>query len=92
MRSLGSEHSSPVECNDLIQDVVMETALCKDVSTSVSDFPLQEADIVHFIFLQLDISQEQPEVQAGLMALIFGSSWVRLLWLGGRKMLRAKKV
>ena len=30
----------PVECTNVIQDVVVETGLCKDVHTAVTDVPL----------------------------------------------------
>ncbi len=34
-------HKLPIKCNSLIQDVVTKPGLCKNVSTTVSDFPLQ---------------------------------------------------
>lgn len=64
-----------------INDVNTESScLCKDVSTTVSDFPLHQA--VHFIFLQPVISQEQPWIQGGLALL---PSWISLkqsVWSG----------
>ena len=72
--SAGSEHGLSVECDSLIRDVVVETGLFKNVGTTVSDFSLLRQSwlpFFHFIFLQLDISQEQPGVQAGLIWLSF---------------------
>lgn len=50
------EHGPPVESNSLILDVVVDTGLCKD----------EHSSLVHFVFLRLDMSQQQPETQAGL--------------------------
>ena len=35
LRSVGSEHGPPAECNSSIRDVVVETGLCKDVGTTL---------------------------------------------------------
>lgn len=50
-----------VECNVLSHDVVVETDLCEDVVTMVTDFLFlgqTEFHFVHLIFLRLYISQE----------------------------------
>lgn len=43
-----SEYSSYIQCNSLIQDVVVETGLCKGVVTAISDFPLSGRSQSHF--------------------------------------------
>lgn len=43
-----SEYSSYIQCNSLIQDVVVETGLCKGVLTAISDFPLSGRSQSHF--------------------------------------------
>lgn len=52
LHSLSTEHGPSIECS-LKRDVVMEPG------KTVSDFPLLGQSLfVHFIFLQLDSSQE----------------------------------
>ncbi len=48
----------------------MDTTVCHLFS-----FDQRKSHFFHFIFLQLDISEEQPEVQVGLMAFIPVVSW-----------------
>lgn len=79
LRSVGSEHGSASQMQQLYWEVVVETALCKDVVLFLGQ---PESHFLHFILLQLDICQRQPSVQAWLVWLPYWISsllsWDRL--------------